>query len=156
MRRSFAQRSMPRSDQRAICTAPRAFGRPCPRHDPARSAAQIARSSPTQLKCTAVAAGFRPRLGPHRCAMAPSAPNSPTLRLRSTSCVPTSDRSLVKRHQRRYYPAVTFDRDKMKRAAAELAVKGVFIGTSSWKYPLCRARHNSYFAVHRIMPSALG
>jgi uncharacterized protein YecE (DUF72 family) len=27
-----------------------------------------------------------------------------------------------------------FDRDQMKRKAAELAAKGVFIGTSSWKY----------------------
>jgi hypothetical protein len=29
---------------------------------------------------------------------------------------------------------VAFDREKTKRKAAELAVKGVFIGTSSWKY----------------------
>ena len=28
-----------------------------------------------------------------------------------------------------------FDRDKIKRAVVELAEKGVFIGTSSWKYP---------------------
>ena len=28
-----------------------------------------------------------------------------------------------------------FDRDKMKTAAASLAARGVFIGTSSWKYP---------------------
>lgn len=27
-----------------------------------------------------------------------------------------------------------FDREKMKQAAVELASKGVFIGTSSWKY----------------------
>jgi len=27
-----------------------------------------------------------------------------------------------------------FDRDKMKRVAASLAAKGVFVGTSSWKY----------------------
>ena len=88
----------PRSDQRTICAAPRASGRPYPLHDPARSAAQIARSSRTPLNWAAVATGFRPRLGPRHCAMAPSAPNSHTLRLRSTSRVPTSDRSLVKRH----------------------------------------------------------
>jgi hypothetical protein len=66
---------------------------PVPLLDPARSAAQIARSSRTPLKCAAVAPGFRPRLGPRRCPTAPSAPNSPTLRLRSTSRVPTLDRS---------------------------------------------------------------
>jgi hypothetical protein len=44
----------------------------------------------------------------------------------------------------------------MQTKAAELAAKGVFIGTSSWKYQLCRDRHNWYFAAHRIMPSALG
>jgi len=27
-----------------------------------------------------------------------------------------------------------FDRDRMKAKAAELAARGVFIGTSSWKY----------------------
>jgi hypothetical protein len=47
--------------------------------------------------------------------------------------VPTSDRSLVERHKRRYYRAVAFDRDKMKQAAAELAANGIFVGTSSWK-----------------------
>src|SRR5689334_13409537 len=30
---------------------------------------------------------------------------------------------------------VTFHREQMKRQAAELAAKGIFIGTSSWKYP---------------------
>ena len=30
---------------------------------------------------------------------------------------------------------MTFDRDKMKEAAASLAERGVFVGTSSWKYP---------------------
>jgi len=50
--------------------------------------------------------------------------------------VPTSDRSLVERHNRRYYRAVAFDRDKMKQAAAELAANGIFVGTSSWKYEL--------------------
>jgi uncharacterized protein YecE (DUF72 family) len=30
---------------------------------------------------------------------------------------------------------VTFSREQLKRQAAELAAKGVFIGTSSWKYP---------------------
>jgi len=30
---------------------------------------------------------------------------------------------------------MSFDRDKMKSAIAALAAKGVFIGTSSWKYP---------------------
>src|SRR6266567_920584 len=28
-----------------------------------------------------------------------------------------------------------FDREKMKRAAFELASQGIFLGTSSWKYP---------------------
>jgi hypothetical protein len=28
-----------------------------------------------------------------------------------------------------------FERDKMKKALAALAGEGVFIGTSSWKYP---------------------
>ena len=28
-----------------------------------------------------------------------------------------------------------FDRDRLKRAVAALAERGVFIGTSSWKYP---------------------
>ena len=30
---------------------------------------------------------------------------------------------------------MSFDRDQMKVAAAQLAREGVFIGTSSWKYP---------------------
>jgi len=30
---------------------------------------------------------------------------------------------------------MAFDRDQMKRAAAALAAEGVFLGTSSWKYP---------------------
>ena len=30
---------------------------------------------------------------------------------------------------------MSFDRDQMKAAAAQLAREGVFIGTSSWKYP---------------------
>ena len=68
-----------RHDQRTICAAPRASGRPCPLHDPAGSAAQIARSSRTPLNCAAVAVGFRPRLGPRRCATAPSAPQFPPL-----------------------------------------------------------------------------
>jgi uncharacterized protein YecE (DUF72 family) len=34
----------------------------------------------------------------------------------------------------RYSPAVSFDREKIKQATAELSAKGVFIGTSSWKY----------------------
>ncbi|HYT59914.1 MAG TPA: DUF72 domain-containing protein [Haliangiales bacterium] len=32
-------------------------------------------------------------------------------------------------------PFVQFDRDKLKRAVVDLAKEGVFIGTSSWKYP---------------------
>ena len=28
-----------------------------------------------------------------------------------------------------------FDRDAVKQRAAELAARGVFVGTSSWKYP---------------------
>jgi hypothetical protein len=82
-----------RHDQRAICAAPEASGRPCPIHDPARSAAQIARSSRTHVNCAAVVVGFRPRLGPRRCATAPSTPMTLFLRLRSTSRVPASDRS---------------------------------------------------------------
>jgi hypothetical protein len=49
---------------------------------------------------------------------------------------------------------MAFDREQIKEKAAALAAKGVFIGTSSWKYELCRDRHNKYFAEHRIMPSA--
>ena len=30
---------------------------------------------------------------------------------------------------------MTFDRDKMKSDLAALAAAGVFLGTSSWKYP---------------------
>jgi hypothetical protein len=51
---------------------------------------------------------------------------------------------------------MVFDRDRLKTRAAELAAQGVYLGTSSWKYALCRARHKEYFAEHRIMPSALG
>lgn len=45
-----------------------------------------------------------------------------------------TDRSLVNRHRSGYSGVVAFDREKMKQAAAELAAKGVFVGTSSWKY----------------------
>jgi len=61
MSRVCAQHDGPRRDQRAICAAPRASGRPCCPFDLARSAAQIARSSRTQLNCAAGAAGFRQR-----------------------------------------------------------------------------------------------
>jgi hypothetical protein len=71
--------------------------------------------------------------------------------LRSTFPPPSADRSLVKRRLNRYPLAVAFDREKMKRKAAELAAKGVFIGTSSWKYQLCRDRHNPYF--HEDVPT---
>ena len=30
---------------------------------------------------------------------------------------------------------MTFDRERMKNVASQLAAKDVFIGTSSWKYP---------------------
>jgi len=30
---------------------------------------------------------------------------------------------------------VQFDRKKLKKAAGELAAKGIFVGTSSWRYP---------------------
>jgi len=30
---------------------------------------------------------------------------------------------------------MAFDREQVKKQAAELAASGVFIGTSSWKYP---------------------
>src|ERR1035437_8115003 len=33
------------------------------------------------------------------------------------------------------FAAMSFDRDQMRAAAARLAREGVFIGTSSWKYP---------------------
>jgi uncharacterized protein YecE (DUF72 family) len=33
-----------------------------------------------------------------------------------------------------FYSLMPFDRDRTKRAVAQLAAKGVFIGTSSWKY----------------------
>jgi hypothetical protein len=36
---------------------------------------------------------------------------------------------------------MAFDRGAIKQRAAELAAKGVFIGTSSWKYEGCLARH---------------
>jgi hypothetical protein len=42
-----------------------------------------------------------------------------------------------------------FDREQMKVKAAELAAKGVFVGTSSWEYELCRSRHNKYFPTGR-------
>jgi hypothetical protein len=29
---------------------------------------------------------------------------------------------------------MSFDRERMKKRAGELAAKGVFVGTSSWKY----------------------
>src|SRR6202044_759399 len=31
--------------------------------------------------------------------------------------------------------AMSFERERMKQSAADLATSGVFIGTSSWKYP---------------------
>jgi uncharacterized protein YecE (DUF72 family) len=37
--------------------------------------------------------------------------------------------------RRRDNPRVPFDRDRMKQQAASLGAQGVFIGTSSWKYP---------------------
>jgi hypothetical protein len=33
---------------------------------------------------------------------------------------------------------MTFDREKLKQNVADLANQGVFIGTSSWKYPAWR------------------
>jgi hypothetical protein len=45
-----------------------------------------------------------------------------------------------------------FNREIIRNIISSLAAEAVFIGTSSWKYELCRARHNSYFAAHRIMP----
>ncbi len=35
---------------------------------------------------------------------------------------------------------MAFDRDKIQQQVAELAGSGVFIGTSSWKYPIGRKR----------------
>jgi len=46
-----------------------------------------------------------------------------------------------------------FERNRCQEAVQALAAQGVFLGTSSWKYPLCRSRHNGYFAEYRIMPS---
>jgi hypothetical protein len=36
--------------------------------------------------------------------------------------------------------SMAFDRTQTKRAAAELAAKGAYLGTSSWKYEGCRTR----------------
>src|SRR5271170_5015663 len=35
---------------------------------------------------------------------------------------------------------MAFDRDELKQSAANLAASGVFIGTSSWKYPGWRGK----------------
>jgi hypothetical protein len=40
---------------------------------------------------------------------------------------------------------MSFDRELIKRKMAELAAKDIYVGTSSWKYTLCRARHKEYF-----------
>jgi uncharacterized protein YecE (DUF72 family) len=45
------------------------------------------------------------------------------------------DRAETRRVADRRSWRMSFDRDKMKSAIAALAAKGVFIGTSSWKYP---------------------
>jgi len=53
-----------RRDQRAVCSAPRAGGRPCPPLDHARPTPQTARSSRVGIRRNAAsAAGFRLRLG---------------------------------------------------------------------------------------------
>ena len=49
---------------------------------------------------------------------------------------------------------MSFEREALIQRMAELASKGVYLGTSSWNYELCRDRHNSYFAEYRIVPSA--
>jgi len=60
-----------RRDQRAVCFAARADGRPCLSLDHARSASQTARSSRAcQAQDAALASGFRLRLGGGRCAPA--------------------------------------------------------------------------------------
>jgi len=41
---------------------------------------------------------------------------------------------------------VILTRQVLAWQAASLAAAGVYIGTSSWKYPLCRDRHKGYFA----------
>jgi len=43
------------------------------------------------------------------------------------------------------FQRMAFDRDQIKKRAAELAARNVYVGTSSWKYELCRARHKGYF-----------
>jgi uncharacterized protein YecE (DUF72 family) len=55
-------------------------------------------------------------------------------RLREGGCRPRLFRRVVKRDSNGYYLFMPFDREKVKRAAVELAAKGVFVGTSSWKY----------------------
>src|SRR6516164_6836842 len=35
---------------------------------------------------------------------------------------------------KRQFQGMSFDRERMKKAAAALAAKGVYVGTSSWKY----------------------
>jgi hypothetical protein len=40
---------------------------------------------------------------------------------------------------------VAFKRASIAEKVSSLAAEGVFIGTSSWKYPLCRARRKGYF-----------
>jgi len=59
-----------RRDQRAVCFASRAVGRPCSPFDDARSLRKLARSSRAALAMAAGAAGFRLRLGGGCCAPA--------------------------------------------------------------------------------------
>jgi hypothetical protein len=49
-----------------------------------------------------------------------------------------------------------FDRDNMKAAAAALAKQGVFIGTSSWKYPGWRGQlyHEDRYIWHGKLSEA--
>ena len=77
--------SVHRRDQRTVCFAPRAAGRPCPPLDHARSATQPrALVTSGHSLDAAKAAGFRLRLGGGRCAPCSDSLCAP-LRLRSTS-----------------------------------------------------------------------
>ena len=42
--------------------------------------------------------------------------------------------SLTQRWRTHNFANMAFDRDQIKKKAAALAAKGVFVGTSSWKY----------------------
>ncbi len=147
-KRRSVQGSRPRGDQRTICAASRTSGRPCPLHNLPRSAAQIARSSPTRLNCAAVAVGFRPRPGPRRFAAASSAPIPPTLRFRSTSRVPglrpKPRRTKVSAAARLRLSDAAEARWKKAKAAGKTTLQ--LLEGSRGAHPILRRR--PYFVVH--------